>query len=83
MWSASSEPATRWALADANAFYCACERVFRPSWAGRPVAVLSNNDGCVIARTQEVRAAGVEMGAPFFQVRGRLRAIDAAVVSSN
>ncbi|MCR1354010.1 Y-family DNA polymerase, partial [Acidithiobacillus ferrooxidans] len=50
------------ALVDANNFYVSCERVFRPDLEGRPVVVLSNNDGCVVARSAEVKAMGVAMG---------------------
>lgn len=70
-------------LVDCSAFYCSCERVFDPRLEGVPVAVLSNNDGCVIARSAEVKAAGVKMGAPFFKCREELREIGAAVYSSN
>jgi DNA polymerase V len=58
-----------YALVDGNNFYVSCERVFRPSLNGRPVVVLSNNDGCVIARSNEAKALGVRMGQPWFQVR--------------
>lgn len=71
------------ALVDCSAFYCSCERVFDPSLVGVPVAVLSNNDGCVIARSQEVKDAGVRMGAPFFKVKDDLSAAGAEVLSSN
>lgn len=71
------------ALVDASAFYVACERVFDPRLEGRPVAILSNNDGCVIARSPEVRDAGVAMGEPFFKARARLAALGAHVFSSN
>ena len=57
------------ALVDANNFYVSCERVFRPSLNGKPVIVLSNNDGCAIARSNEARACGVKMGHPWFQIR--------------
>jgi DNA polymerase V len=57
------------ALIDGNAFYCSCERVFRPSLNGRPLVVLSNNDGCAIARTAEAKALGIKMGQPWFQIR--------------
>src|SRR5512132_3937623 len=53
------------ALADCNNFYASCERVFRPSLEGRPVVVLSNNDGCIIARSDEAKALGFAMGAPY------------------
>jgi DNA polymerase V len=70
-------------LVDCNNFYVSCERVFQPKLVGRPVVVLSNNDGCVVARSQEVRALGVAMGAPFFKVRGLIERHDVAVLSSN
>ena len=57
------------ALIDGNNFYVSCERVFRPALEGRPVIVLSNNDGCAIARSNEAKALGVKMGHPWFQVR--------------
>ena len=58
-----------YALVDGNNFYVSCERVFRPSLDGRPVVVLSNNDGCAIARSNEAKALGIKMGAPWFQIR--------------
>ena len=57
------------ALIDCNNFYVSCERVFNPSLEGRPVVVLSNNDGCCVARSNEVKALGVKMGAPWFQLQ--------------
>ena len=54
------------ALVDGNNFYVSCERVFRPSLNGRAVVVLSNNDGCAIARSNEAKALGIKMGAPWF-----------------
>lgn len=57
------------ALVDGNNFYVSCERVFRPSLNGRPVVVLSNNDGCAIARSNEAKALDIKMGAPWFQIR--------------
>lgn len=57
------------ALVDGNNFYVSCERVFRPSLIGRPVVVLSNNDGCAIARSNEAKALGIRMGQPWFQCR--------------
>ena len=71
------------ALIDCNNFYVSCERVFNPAWQNRPVAVLSNNDGCVVARSKEVKAMGVPMGVPYFQVRDLLERQNAVVVSSN
>ena len=58
-----------YALVDGNNCYVSCERVFRPSLSGRPVVVLSNNDGCAIARSNEAKALGIKMGAPWFQIR--------------
>jgi len=57
-----------YALVDGNNFYVSCERVFRPSLVGQPVVVLSNNDGCAIARSNEAKALGVAMGAPWFEI---------------
>ncbi len=57
------------ALVDGNNFYVSCERVFRPSLKGKPVVVLSNNDGCAIARSNEGKALGIKMGAPWFQIK--------------
>ncbi|MCS4034405.1 Y-family DNA polymerase [Salinibacter ruber] len=71
------------ALIDCENFYVSCERVFDPSLRGTPVAVLSNNDGCVIARSEEVKEAGVPMGAPLFKWEETLGEIGAEVLSSN
>lgn len=57
------------ALADGNAFFCSCELVFKPQLIGRPVVVLSSNDGCVVSRTDEAKALGVPMGVPYFQLK--------------
>lgn len=57
------------ALVDGNNFYVSCERMFRPDLLGRPVVVLSNNDGCAIARSNEAKELGIKMGAPWFQIR--------------
>ena len=70
-------------LADCNNFYCSCERVFRPDLTGKPVVVLSNNDGCVIARSEEAKALGYKMGDPFYQVKEKLEAEGVAIFSSN
>lgn len=67
------------ALSDGNSFYCSCERVFDPSLEGRPVIVLSNNDGCAVARTEESKALGIKMGDPWFEIRDW--AISAGVVA--
>ena len=58
-----------YALVDGNNFYVSCERVFRPSLNGRPVVVLSNNDGCAVARSNEAKALGIAMGAPWFKIQ--------------
>jgi DNA polymerase V len=58
-----------YALVDGNNFYVSCERVFRPSLQDRPVVVLSNNDGCAIARSNEAKDLGIKMGAPWFQIK--------------
>ena len=63
--------------------YCSCERVFRPDLIGKPVVVLSNNDGCVIARSEEAKALGYKMGDPFYQVKEKLEAEGVAIFSSN
>ena len=70
-------------LADCNNFYVSCERVFQPDLARRPVIVLSNNDGCVVARSPEAKRLGIAMGVPLFQVRSIVERHDVAVLSSN
>lgn len=72
-----------YALIDGNSFYCSCERAFAPALNGRPVIVLSNNDGCAVARTPEAKALGIAMGAPFFKIRDLCRKNQVAVFSSN
>ena len=71
------------ALSDGNAFYCSCERLFDPSLRSRPVIVLSNNDGCAIARTAEAKALGVKMGDPWHKIRERFEAAGGVARSSN
>lgn len=71
------------ALADVNNFYASCERVFQPELRGRPLVVLSNNDGCVIARSPEAKALGIAMGAPFFKLREQPGCRDVRVRSAN
>lgn len=58
-----------YALADVNSFYASCEKVFRPDLRNKPVVVLSNNDGCVIARSSEAKRLGIKMGVPWFQLK--------------
>ena len=71
------------ALADCNNFYVSCERVFRPSLEGRPVIVLSNNDGCAVARSNEAKILGIGMGAPFHQIKRLCGGNGVVVFSSN
>lgn len=78
----STPPPSSIALVDGNNFYVACERVFRPSLAGRPVIVLSNNDGCAISRSNEAKALGVRMGQPWFECRA-LEAQGLVALSAN
>ena len=70
-------------LCDCNNFYASCERVFNPSLEGRPVIVLSNNDGCVIARSNEAKRLGIKMGQPYYQLRKLIRREAVAVFSAN
>ena len=70
-------------LVDCNNFYASCERVFNPKLEGEPVVVLSNNDGCIVARSNEAKALGIQMGIPFFEVRELLEKNNVAVFSSN
>jgi DNA polymerase V len=71
------------ALVDCNNFYASCERVFQPQLEGKPVVILSNNDGCVIARSNEAKALGIPMGAPAFQYRSFFKQKGVQVFSSN
>jgi DNA polymerase V len=71
------------ALVDGNNFYCSCELVFQPWLQGRPVVVLSNNDGCAIARSDEAKALGIKMGAPYFQLRDLERDAGLIALSAN
>jgi DNA polymerase V len=72
-----------YALIDCNNFYCSCERVFDPTLANKPVVVLSNNDGCVISRSDEAKLLGVRMGTPAFTSEGFFQKNQVAVFSSN
>lgn len=71
------------ALVDVNNFYASCERLFRPDLKGVPIVVLSNNDGCVVARSAEAKAMGVKMGVPYFQLREHYEAQGGIWFSSN
>ncbi|ARK10116.1 Y-family DNA polymerase [Fibrella sp. ES10-3-2-2] len=70
-------------LVDCNNFYASCERSFDPSLIGKPVVVLSNNDGCVVARSNEAKAVGIKMGVPLFQLEELRKAHEVKVFSSN
>ncbi len=72
-----------YALADCNNFFASCERVFRPELNGKPVIVLSNNDGCAVARSNEAKALGIQMGDPLFKIRDIVEKNHVAVFSSN
>ena len=71
------------ALVDCNNFYASCERLFRPDLRGKPIVVLSNNDGCVIARSKEAKALGVKMGVPYYQIKDLVVTKGILVFSSN
>ena len=83
MLSVKPSERRRIALVDCNNFYASCERVFRLDWQQRPLGVLSNNDGCLVARSNELKDANIPMGSPLFKVRAQLQALNAVVVSSN
>jgi DNA polymerase V len=72
-----------YALVDCNNFYASCERVFQPQLVGKPIVILSNNDGCIISRSDEAKALGIAMGAPEFKVRQELKEKNIQVFSSN
>ena len=72
-----------YALVDCNNFYASCERVFQPQLNGKPVVILSNNDGCIISRSEEAKTAGVPMGAPEFKIRELIKEKNIKVFSSN
>ena len=71
------------ALVDANAFYCSAEQVFRPDWRGRPIIVLSNNDGCIVAANRQAKEAGIEKFLPYFQAKALCVQRNVIVCSSN
>lgn len=71
------------ALVVVNNFYASCERLFRPDLKGRPIVVLSNNDGCIVARSTEAKALGIKMGVPYFQIRQFFQAMGCVWFSSN
>ena len=85
MFDSASLPESqrRIALVDVNSFFASCERVFDPSLEGKPVVVLSNNDGCVISRSNEAKTVGVPMGAPAFQIKELVKEKNVKLFSSN
>lgn len=72
-----------WALVDCDNFFCSCERVFRPDLDGKALVVLSNNDGCVVARSKEAKKMGVRMGLPYYQMKEQFPNADIIAFSSN
>ncbi len=78
-----NKPAQIHALVDANNFYASCERIFRPDLNNRPIVVLSNNDGCIVARSKEAKTLGIGMAEPYFKVKSLLEKHNVAVFSSN
>ena len=71
------------AMVDCNNFYVSCERVFRPDWKDKPIIVLSNNDGCVVSRSQEAKEMGIGMAVPYFKIKELVRDNNVIVRSSN
>lgn len=71
------------ALVDVNSFYTSCETVFRPDLKGKPIVVVSNNDGCIISLSAEAKVLGIKMGAPYFKIKDELRRQQVRVFSSN
>ena len=71
------------ALVDCNNFYASCEKIFHPSLDNKPVIVLSNNDGCVIARSEEAKQAGIKMGIPIFEIADVIEKNNVHVFSTN
>lgn len=71
------------AIVDCNSFYAACERLFKPSLHGKPVVVLSNNDGCIVSRSDEAKALGIQMAGPYYQHKAVIEKNGVAVFSSN
>ncbi len=78
-----SNGASIFALVDCNNFYASCEKLFDPKLAGVPIVVLSNNDGCVVARSAEVKALGIPMGGPWFKLQAQARQHGIIPFSSN
>ena len=72
-----------YAIVDANNFYASCERLFQPKLCNTPIVVLSNNDGCVIARSNEAKALGIAMGVPYFEIKQLAKRHKVRIFSSN
>ena len=70
------------ALVDCNSFYASCETIFKPDLSKKPIVVLSNNDGCVIARSSEAKKLGIKMGVPFFEIKQIIKKYPVYVFSS-
>ena len=71
------------AIVDCNSFYCSCERLFQPQLQRRPVIVLSNNDGCIVSRTDEAKKLGISMAVPYFQAKDLIEKNGVTTFSSN
>ena len=71
------------ALVDCDSFYASCERIFRPDLKNKPIVVLSNNDGCIISRSNEAKALGIKMGEPYFKAKDIIVKNKVEVFSSN
>ena len=71
------------AIVDCNSFYAACERLFQPSLHGKPVVVVSNDDGCIVSRSDEAKALGIKMAGPYYQHKKEIEKNNIAVFSSN
>lgn len=76
-------PMPVFALVDCNNFYASCEKLFRPDLKDTPVVVLSNNDGCVVARSREAKLLGIKMGVPVFQIKSEMQRHGILAFSSN
>lgn len=72
-----------YALVDANSFYCSAEQVFSPGWRGKPMIVLSNNDGCIVAANRQAKELGIPKFAPYFQLKDQCQKLGVIVCSSN
>ncbi len=79
----STQYSKKIALVDCNSFYVSCERLFNPRIRKKPVVVLSNNDGCIISRSNEAKALGIKMGEPYFKARDIILKNKVEVFSSN